>query len=393
MSKAERVKSKRFKGVYFRELAGKHNGRQDRAYWITWTECGKKKWLMVGKLSTQCTEQLAYQKLTNILSALNKGDEPGELDRKRKVTLEEVIQAFFEWRKGEGKDVYSDISRYNKHVEPFFGHIQIRNITLEMLDRFKIKLLETQAPSSAKKLLGTMRAAVNFAIRRGMYVGQNPISAKNSFFTMPREDNKGERYLTGEEVKALFEELAVRSETLHDMAYISLYTGMRAAEIFGLAGKDIDVANKVVNIYAKGGARRQVLLTDDVMSVLPKHVRKPEDLLFPKRGGGRRNAISDSFSRAVDALGLNYTGDFRIDENGDKKPVRISDTRQKVWFHTLRHTFASWLAQSGKVSLHELMQLMRHKDINMTLRYAHLIPDRQREHLKIIGEIMADPVQ
>jgi integrase len=57
---------------------------------------------------------------------------------------------------------------------------------------------------------------------------------------------------------------------------------------------------------------------------------------------------------------------------------------------TLRHTFASWLAQSGEVGLHELMKHLRHKNIEMTLRYAHLIQDKQREHLAIISEIMRE---
>ena len=54
----------------------------------------------------------------------------------------------------------------------------------------------------------------------------------------------------------------------------------------------------------------------------------------------------------------------------------------------MRHTFASWLAQSGKVTLMELQKLMRHKNITMTMRYAHLFPDRKAKS-SIIGEMLA----
>ena len=49
----------------------------------------------------------------------------------------------------------------------------------------------------------------------------------------------------------------------------------------------------------------------------------------------------------------------------------------------MRHTFASWLAQSGKVTLMELQKLMRHKNITMTMRYAHLFSGQESEKLSI----------
>ena len=45
-----------------------------------------------------------------------------------------------------------------------------------------------------------------------------------------------------------------------------------------------------------------------------------------------------------------------------------------VTFHTLRHTFASWLVMEG-VRLFEVSQLLRHASIQMTERYAHLAPN------------------
>ena len=55
----------------------------------------------------------------------------------------------------------------------------------------------------------------------------------------------------------------------------------------------------------------------------------------------------------------------------------IEDPRQRVVFHTLRHTVASWLALDG-TDIYMIMKLMRHKTISMTMRYAHLIPDAKR---------------
>jgi integrase len=375
--KHERIKSKKFQGVYYRiSIERKHLGKPDKAFWITWTQNGKKQWELVGLASNGYSEELAYQRRIEILNKVNEGQTPDIRSRRKAVTLETVVRAFFDWRKGEGKNTYSDETRHEKHVKPFFGAIPVQRITPEMLDKFKAAMLACQAPSSTKKLFATLRSAINFAIKRRIYTGVNPFSTQTSTFTLPKEDNKGERFLTRNEASALLENLEIRSEQLHDMALVALYTGMRATEIFGLRGADIDENHKVANIYAKGGNRETVLLSDEVLPVLLKYRTTPDGLLFQKRGGGRISQISNAFRHTVDALELNKG---------------IDDARYKVWFHTLRHTFASWLAQSGDVGLHELMKLLRHKNIEMTLRYAHLIPDRQREHLAIITRIMNPP--
>ena len=66
------------------------------------------------------------------------------------------------------------------------------------------------------------------------------------------------------------------------------------------------------------------------------------------------------------------------------------NSRYAVTFHTLRHTFASWLAQSGKVTLLELQKLMRHESLAMTQRYAHLIPGQERSKLAIIDNLLTE---
>lgn len=97
----------------------------------------------------------------------------------------------------------------------------------------------------------------------------------------------------------------------------------------------------------------------------------PGELVFVSRTGKRITAISDTFQRSVDALGLN---------DG------VTDSRKRVWFHTLRHTFASWLAQSGEFTLQEIQEYMRHDRIEMTERYAHLIPGQKKDKLRLIAD-------
>jgi len=59
----------------------------------------------------------------------------------------------------------------------------------------------------------------------------------------------------------------------------------------------------------------------------------------------------------------------------------VADPRQRAVFHTLRHTFASWLAIQG-IPIYTIAKLMGHKSIAMSERYSHLSPDSQRTAVK-----------
>jgi len=80
-----------------------------------------------------------------------------------------------------------------------------------------------------------------------------------------------------------------------------------------------------------------------------------------------------AYRQAVNKLGLN---------DG------VTDPRNKVVFHTLRHTFASWLAIQG-TPIYTIKELMGHKTLSMTERYSHLSPDAKREAVEklSLGEL------
>ena len=85
--------------------------------------------------------------------------------------------------------------------------------------------------------------------------------------------------------------------------------------------------------------------------------------LFTDRNGNQVAEISNTFERTVKELGFNDGVEDRLD---------------KVVFHTLRHTFGSWLAQNGE-PLQVISDLMGHRDLKMTRRYAKLSPGQKRE--------------
>ena len=59
-------------------------------------------------------------------------------------------------------------------------------------------------------------------------------------------------------------------------------------------------------------------------------------------------------------------------------------TPDGVTFHTTRHTFGSWLAIRN-VSIKAIQELMGHKDISMTMRYAHLAENVKKEAVNMLN--------
>jgi len=195
-----------------------------------------------------------------------------------------------------------------------------------------------------------------------MYHGANPVKGVK----LPKLQNERLRFLTYDEARCLLDRLKKSSKQLHNMAVIALHCGLRNSEIFNIRGQDLDFENGLINIpKTKNKKSRKAFMTETVKRILRKYdLKTPGEYVFKNRKtGGKITAISKTFDRTVDALGLNKG---------------IQDPQQKVTFYTLRHTFASWLALQGETLL-TIKELMGHKTLAMTMRYAHLIPDKKRQ--------------
>jgi integrase len=103
-------------------------------------------------------------------------------------------------------------------------------------------------------------------------------------------------------------------------------------------------------------------------------------LLAPKGGKTVTVPVSDA---AMDVLrgrelGGDYvfagrTGGRRYEFSGPWKRILAKAKIEAFRFHDFRHNFASQLASAG-VSIGVIQQLMTHKQIQTTLKYAHLTP-------------------
>ena len=122
---------------------------------------------------------------------------------------------------------------------------------------------------SCKKTTIGQRSWYRHADDVGLWKGDNPFAVKrHGSFKLPRADNQATRYLTRREARDLLAALKPRSQQVHDMALLSLRTGLRATELFGIQGQDLDLEGNIIHIRAKGGEPQSVPAPPDIMSCL-----------------------------------------------------------------------------------------------------------------------------
>jgi len=166
---------------------------------------------------------------------------------------------------------------------------------------------------------------------------------------LDRFDNKRARYFTHEEADQFLNDLRNRNQALWQIALISLHCGLRFGEIANLRRGDIDTRRKIIGIRdSKGGLSRYARMTEEVKNVfMTMGQGAREDLIFPTSNGKRLTDPSKVFKEVILEMGLN---------------VDVTDRRQRLSFHSLRHTYASWLVDRG-VGLYDVQKLLGHRTV------------------------------
>lgn len=360
-------------GVYQR-VSPKHGIGYD----IVYRYGGKVVWERIGWRKTGYTPEMAATIRAERIRAKRHGEEL-PTDKRAIPFFGKVAEEFLEWSKGNLRSYIQDENRYRLHLKGRFGKKRMDKISPFHLEKLKLELKDELSPQSIKHILRLVSRIYRKAVKWGLYSGENPVGPDKA--EMPEVRNERTRYLTPEEARILLDELKknpwtkkheeLKDPVLHDIATLSLFTGARAGEIFFLRGRDLNLSEGFVSFMnTKNGITRHVPMPDTLREILKKRMpENPSDYVFPSKKGERIKEVSHAFDRAVERLGLNEG----------------ASSRDRVTFHTLRHTFCSWAVLSG-TPLRTVMDLSGHKSLAMLQRYAHLSgEDRRRATSAVEG--------
>jgi|WetSurMetagenome_2_1015567.scaffolds.fasta_scaffold13315_1 integrase len=181
---------------------------------------------------------------------------------------------------------------------------------------------------------------------------------------MLEEKNVRLRYLSLEECEDL---IAACDEYLKPIVITALNTGMRRGEILSLKWENVDLKHGFILLSdTKNNERREIPINDtlkDLFKALPRRLDVPY-VFYDLSSGKPYGEVKKSFASAL-------------------RRARILDFR----FHDLRNTFASHLIMAG-IDLTTVKELLGHKDIKMTLRYAHLAPSHKVKAVDILDKTL-----
>ncbi|MFW5916676.1 MAG: tyrosine-type recombinase/integrase [Bacteroidota bacterium] len=323
-----------------------------KTYFVKYQNRGKAKQMKLGRaqdLKVSQARELAHKYLGRVAM----GHDP--LENKKEIQdvpkFEDfAMQKYLPYVKGYKKSWHTDESFLRNHLIPKFGSKRLDEIILDEIISFHEDCLEAEYKlATANRFLVLMRFMYNLALKwETPGVKANPVSK----FPIQRENNGRERYLKEQEVEELRKVLEESENPL--LKYIVIFlllTGARKREVLNAKWEDIDFDRNVWRIkITKSGKPRTVPLSQSAQKVLrqvPRIESCPYVFANPKTGKPF-NSVYRSWNTARKKAGL---GDVRM--------------------HDLRHSFASFLINSGR-SIYEVSKLLGHSQITTTMRYAHL---------------------
>ncbi len=233
---------------------------------------------------------------------------------------------------------------YLKYPIVYFGKQFVHNISIDRINQYIEKRRKELQPSSLNKEIITMRQVFNLLVEKEI-LETNVFNRVKSILV----DNEITEFFTKEEFDLMIEH---SNGHLRDFIYLAFYTGLRKSELLNLKFSDINfTTRKILLKETKQGKAQYRRLNDKAIEYLLK--------LKEQNRSGYVIEYKDS-----------HIADIKTAFNKLMKKLQINKS-----IHCLRHSFGTYLAAKG-VPLHNLRELMGHKDVKTTMRYAHVLEDQ-----------------
>lgn len=366
-------------GVFYKQIVNEKEKEIDRVYLIRYKDESKKdKLFVIGKKSEGVTIEYSDKKRMEIITKLRFGEEATILRNKRakKVfdSLDKIAEEYFEDKETPKKQK----SKYYNHIQPFFGTRDSKNIKkTEILDYRKALLKGTLKYPTKNRPMNLIvgkksKQTINGIIELLKTIYNHQIKAKdldikNPCIGIPKlnTDNKRERFLNTDEVKILLNSIKEYS-ALWIFIKLSLQTGGRLETILNIKKKDINlISGNIILKNLKTNETYKGFLQTDLIEFLINYLKnlRLNDYVVSIYDSSIKTTSRQIQSRLKPILDKLFNNEL------DSK-----DRKNRVVIHSLRHTFASHLAING-TPIFTIKELMNHKDIEQTMRYAKLAPD------------------
>ncbi len=338
-----------------------------KSFVVSYWSKGRRRFFTLGRYG-QMTVQQARDEAQQVFAQVRKGEGPSTSRREDRhaPTVTDLAERHLKEHAAihkKPRGALRDRQLWEGRILPNLGRRKVADVTRGEISKLIAGMAETPAlANKARTLLGK---AFNLAEVWGWRTdGSNPCRHVKRY----KEESR-ERYLSESELHRLGKMLAQAEETWgtspHAIAAIRLLilTGCRSAEILTLRWSEVDFERRSLHLADSKTGKRTVVLNEGALGILQSLERLPDNphVIPGSKPGSHRATLQNVWIRI-------------------RKEAGIEDVR----IHDLRHTFASCGVNTGH-TLAVVGQLLGHRKILTTQRYAHLADDPVRRAAETIG--------
>jgi len=282
------------------------------------------------------------------------------------LTLAELVQSrYLPYVKEYKRSWKTDETILRLHILPALGRLYLDEVTPERIgDLVRTMRVKGYAVGTTNRVVILLRYVFNLARKWKIAgVNENPTGT----LQLAPEAHR-ERFLTAEETRRLLLSIAAdENRTAANSIILLLLTGARRNEITHAEWAHLDWRKRTLLVpRSKSGKARKITLNGQALALLKSIKRtKGNPYIFP----------SPDTKRPSPSL---YHPWHRIRQRAGLPDLRL---------HDLRHSFASFLVNSG-VSIYVVQDLLGHTQLKTTQRYAHLTGETLQDAAEVVSAVV-----
>lgn len=268
--------------------------------------------------------------------------------------LDYTLRTRDKWRNGNGRK--TNIINAGHFTEAHGRSFPVSNISSALVNQFAVDLEESgKSNATINRCISAIRTVIN-------HCAEDDLCEKPPKFMTRKEHKSRKQWYTKDQVNQMCHAAVdvYQRADLADIIQVAAYTGLRQGELLKLKARDVDLSLNTLHVgglpdfVTKSETYRSVPIHESIQSMLCKRLEQVKPSVH----------VFDDWS-SIDQLQRAFT-----------KVRRFIGLPEGYCFHTLRHSFATWHAEAG-TPMRTLMELMGHKNIETTLRYAK-VSDKAR---------------
>lgn len=316
-----------------------------------------------GKRACKSTGSKLKAQATKYLSNFGKQLDEGRINKTIAISVKDFLFQFLCYSESVHSPKHTHSLRATfKAFTTYLPNTQLDEINQQTIQGFVDARLKRVSSYSVKRDIADLSSAFSWGI------------SKNYLITNYCQNIKKPKII--EKIPTFFSEnglnrllAVVENRDLKDLIRFAVNTGLRQSELISLQWRQVNF-------------RDNYLILDNTFTVTKsKKVRTiPLNLnalqILTERQIGNQSDYVFTY--------LNLPIKQQFISHKFKKLIKNTTLNSRLNFHSLRHTFASWLVQRG-VSIYEVSKLLGHSDIRVTQIYTHLKPENLRNAVELLN--------